>query len=336
MKKTVLFMIFFALILRGVTVAQNPYESIGKKAKVLTLSNGKYQEIFTNDTIVPIGSVMYNRVTGDIVAFLTRDTMYAEYNLEPEVVSRWLSPDPLGAKFPQWSPYNYAENNPILRIDPNGGFSIPIHKDITRIALSRIAGSEKYSQRLIGANARTDIFCSQCNAHFDGRRTFSDVNNTWNDLNKSISKTGIGSEKMGKILHTAQDFYSHSNYVELYVKFYKDNGGDMAKLNPKNIPTYNEAIKTGGDFVEKYLKSETNGLKTGEYNLVPHILGTDVKNANEEGHTHHDQMNKDTPDKGRGSESVEGTDFKWFDLAKEVATKETENIVRQKVEEKKN
>jgi hypothetical protein len=120
MKKTVLFMTFFSLLLRGVTTAQNPYESIGKKAKVLTLSNGKYQEIFTNDTIVPIGSVMYNRVTGDIVAFLTRDTMYAEYNLEPEVVSRWLSPDPLGAKYPQNSPYAYVNNNPIIYIDPDG------------------------------------------------------------------------------------------------------------------------------------------------------------------------------------------------------------------------
>lgn len=86
----------------------------------MTLSNGKYQEIFTNDTIVPIGTVMYNRVTGDIVAFLTRDTMYAEYNLEPEVVSRWLSPDPLGAKYTQWSPYNYTLNNPVRFIDPDG------------------------------------------------------------------------------------------------------------------------------------------------------------------------------------------------------------------------
>jgi uncharacterized protein RhaS with RHS repeats len=84
------------------------------------LSNGKFQEFFPNDTLVPIGSIMYNTVTGEVVAFLTRDTMYAEYNLEPELVSRWLSPDPLAEKYMQWSPYNFVLNNPIRLIDPDG------------------------------------------------------------------------------------------------------------------------------------------------------------------------------------------------------------------------
>ena len=35
-------------------------------------------------------------------------------------MSRWLSPDPLGAKYPEWSPYNYTLNNPIIYIDPDG------------------------------------------------------------------------------------------------------------------------------------------------------------------------------------------------------------------------
>lgn len=123
MKKTVIFIAFLTLVLRGVSFGQNPYQSIGKempKGKMLTLSNGKFQEFFPNDTLVPIGSVMYNTVTGEVVAFLTRDTMYAEYNLEPEVVSRWLSPDPLAGKFTDMSPYVYAGNTPVNAIDPDG------------------------------------------------------------------------------------------------------------------------------------------------------------------------------------------------------------------------
>jgi RHS repeat-associated protein len=123
MKKTFLFIAFLTLILRGVTIAQNPYESLGvpmPKGKMLTVSNGRFQEHFPNDTLTPIGSAMFNTVTGEVVQFLTRDTMYAEYNLEPELVSRWLSPDPLAEKYYQWSPYNFVLGNPIKFVDPDG------------------------------------------------------------------------------------------------------------------------------------------------------------------------------------------------------------------------
>ncbi len=129
MKKTILFIAFLTFILRGVTTAQNPYESLGvpmPKGKMLTLSNGRFQEFFPNDTLMPIGSAMFNTVTGEVVQFLTRDTMYAEYNLEPELVSRWLSPDPLAEKFMQWSPYNFVYNNPLKFIDPDGRSGEPV------------------------------------------------------------------------------------------------------------------------------------------------------------------------------------------------------------------
>ena len=182
MKKAVFFITFFALILRGVTTAQNPFESIGKTAKVLTLSNGKYQEIFPNDTLVPIGSVMYNTITGKVVAFLTRDTMYAEYNLEPELVSRWLSPDPLGAKHPENSPYVYVSNSPIIQIDPDGQDGIvvidKVNKILTVTAIYYVQNIDSKVKGLSGQSYTSDQI----------KEMQTSVNKTLNDKGYSVSE----------------------------------------------------------------------------------------------------------------------------------------------------
>lgn len=116
--------LIFALTFLGNLSAQHepiqPYEELGIKVKVLTLSNGKYQESFPNDTLQRIGSVIFNRVTGEVVSVVISDTLYGEYDLKPEVVSRWLSPDPLAAENANWSPYAAMNDNPIIFVDPDG------------------------------------------------------------------------------------------------------------------------------------------------------------------------------------------------------------------------
>jgi len=112
--------IFLIVLTLGIQLsfAQDIFKQHGFDKKPLTLSNGHYNEFFKNEKIVQIGTILLNTQTNMVVAFLEEDTTKVIYL--PEFSSRWVSPDPLGAKYPQNSPYAYCLNNPIIFIDPNG------------------------------------------------------------------------------------------------------------------------------------------------------------------------------------------------------------------------
>lgn len=98
----------------------NPYEELGEKADILTLSKGKNNEFHLNSDFKRIGSVIIDTRTKEIAGFIQLDTMYSEATLEPEIISRWMSLDPLAAKYPSMSPYNFVAGNPLIFIDPDG------------------------------------------------------------------------------------------------------------------------------------------------------------------------------------------------------------------------
>ncbi len=99
----------------------NPFEGIGKSTEVVTLSNGKYKEIYGGDTLKRIGSVIFDTKNNKVVQFLAEDdTVTMVVKKEGDYATRWLSLDPLAAKYPSMSPYNFVANSPILFIDPDG------------------------------------------------------------------------------------------------------------------------------------------------------------------------------------------------------------------------
>jgi len=99
---------------------QNPFAPIGREAPLLTLTKGQYPEVFTNDTLRIVCGMVYNRVTKQVVGFVETDTVFSESGMKPELVSRWLSMDPLAGKYPYASPYNFGLNTPIQSYDPDG------------------------------------------------------------------------------------------------------------------------------------------------------------------------------------------------------------------------
>lgn len=100
--------------------AGNPFAEFGYKAKVATLSKGKYLEVHDLDSIVKIGSSLWHVRKQKIVGNVKQDStdMYRQPLFE--TAGRWLSPDPLAEEFPEWNPYHYVHNNPINMIDPTG------------------------------------------------------------------------------------------------------------------------------------------------------------------------------------------------------------------------
>lgn len=118
MKRTVLFLIILFTAGFALQAQENPFKKYGVKGEILTLSKGKYKEVFYNEEIMQIGTVKINTLTNKVVEFLEPDT--TEFAYRAEITSRFISVDPLCEEHYDWSPYAYALNNPVRYIDPDG------------------------------------------------------------------------------------------------------------------------------------------------------------------------------------------------------------------------
>ena len=112
------FLLLLSMGLGSSVHAQQPFLKYGVKVKVATLSNGRFQEFFTNDSLRRIGSVVYDTRLHRVAYLLPPDSLVG--HVKPDITSRWISPDPLAEKDNFISPYAFARDNAIRYNDPDG------------------------------------------------------------------------------------------------------------------------------------------------------------------------------------------------------------------------
>lgn len=259
-------------------------------------------------------------------------------------IARFLSIDPLSSKFPNESPYMFAGNTPITAVDEEGKFKIYIHLRILYNAFKnkiQLNNNEKINRQILrsmqqGISKDADISGAFSDYHFDGRKGFTAVNQTWVNVNTNVNKQieflgkmakgwgdkmpGMHYRHFGIMLHTIQDFYSHSNYVELYLEYYKSqNNGTL----PTSVPLYKDGILIKGfrALMERTTYDENGkyqGLYTGEFHLLDNefwdlIWGRDAHT----GPNSHKHTNKD---KAKGLEGK---------LAEDAAMRDTEERLKE-------
>ena len=183
----------------------------------------------------------------------------ARYYKPPVFTSR----DPMFEKYFWMTPYAYCANNPVKYVDPDGEFPMSMHAQMVNEAFKNSSLSLEVKMEIAFG---TSIFADGLNAfisfvHMDNMTGTSSIVNLYNAAKSAfVILMDKGNYTIaGMALHTVADFYSHSNYIDLYSEYAKQSGLSM---DIDDIPTFSDAMND-----EKFMKfvEKRGGLKTGVF-----------------------------------------------------------------------
>jgi hypothetical protein len=261
-------LLILVVLLSFVTAkAQNPFAEYGYTPKIATLSQGQYNEFFDNDTLVQIGSVLFNTKSKQIVAFIETDTLYSEATLEPDIVSRWISPDPLSEERSWLSPYNYCQNNPIILTDPNGALDTKYQDEEGNLLLNTNDGSDAV---VTVTNDKLDGFKSQIAASSNpGMKDIYDSKG-WNDYWKEDLLGFRLSDRQEGLLHQLNSDWSRSAAINYWQSGEMSDGLGFAIKEALSQWTNPELVLAG-------MASGIAGVEAASTSKVYRVYGGDAQ-----------------------------------------------------------
>jgi len=233
-----------------------------------------------------------------------------------------------------------------LQDESEGAFKIGVHIDILKEALQQSLtkingidgnGSTYINNSFITGVVNADVFGFAADYHFDNRCNseyiYTDYQAIIQKLISNPLETMSDGESFGTRLHNLMDFYAHTNYIEVYLEFWKqqNNTSDITIL-PEDIPIFEDAYKDA-IFKEQFYPE----MHSGAFSMLWMLSKkADYEKARLIGCEHHDQLNKDTDNsvkanyEGNGNTNVGPDNQTLFEYAKTTAIKATVNILIKK------
>lgn len=241
--------------------AGNPFKRFGYTPKIATLSKGKYLEFHDLDSVVRIGSFSYHVKNREIVGYTAYDTIYPESTLRPELMSRWISPDPLSEEFPSWSPYVYTADNPIRFIDPDGRYFIVKDEEQQKQMITALATA---------FNGKTDAFSFDKNGQLSiNKDKLGELNNDQQFLFDSFNNDIVNNDKNDLVVQTS-DGLTQVNYEQ------NDKGGVTGTISLNiNQSDFNDKMRDTSDGTvngnPNYNATNEEKTATATYHEVGHF-----------------------------------------------------------------
>jgi len=234
-------LLFFLLLISTTLHSQTryPFGRKHKNIKTITLTNGKYDEFFDEDTLQRIGSSLININTKKITKIKLSQEEIDE--LENAQASRFLSVDPLTNKYPELTPYQFASNTPVWAIDLDG-LEGCIASPLGTSNIIRNGKAEPDPAFQMGRNAAT--FFSQPAAYWQKLAYANFMNGTYNT-----------------------DVYTPEYYKDLTQgEYYGGMMGQSYLKHSSSTISHNAPLRKGSNQTEIQLNSASKNSKVPEQN----------------------------------------------------------------------